>query len=209
MKKVFIYTNFSCQACRRLKEFLRRHDVSFDYVDIDRLSGEDRDVQKEKAHRLSGGWDIPVVQVGAEVRVGFDPDWLAEALGLPDAGMGIPVPGEDWVGNPSLAPRREALRVMFDPLARALGYKFTPELQEAEFLLEQVARNETVYGMPFCPCKMVSGSRELDLRIVCPCIPFHRKHFDSMKRCWCGLFVHEDVQEPRMLKQVPEQETGK
>jgi ferredoxin-thioredoxin reductase catalytic subunit len=38
---------------------------------------------------------------------------------------------------------------------------------------------------------------------VCPCIPFNRQYFDSMKRCWCGLFVHKDVTDPDSLPQLP------
>ena len=41
------------------------------------------------------------------------------------------------------------------------------------------------------------------MKIVCPCIPFHREHFDAMKRCWCGLFVHKDVENPDELPQIP------
>jgi ferredoxin-thioredoxin reductase catalytic subunit len=40
------------------------------------------------------------------------------------------------------------------------------------------------------------------MQIVCPCIPFHRKHFDEIKRCWCGLFVHKDVFDPDTLPQL-------
>jgi ferredoxin-thioredoxin reductase catalytic subunit len=44
------------------------------------------------------------------------------------------------------------------------------------------------------------------MKIVCPCIPFHRRHFDAMRRCWCGLFVHKDVTDPSVLPQIPEDE---
>jgi ferredoxin-thioredoxin reductase catalytic subunit len=40
------------------------------------------------------------------------------------------------------------------------------------------------------------------MQIVCPCIPWHREHFDTMKRCWCGLFVHKDVTDPDSLPQI-------
>ena len=46
------------------------------------------------------------------------------------------------------------------------------------------------------------------MQIVCPCIPFHRKHYDALKRCWCGLFVHEDVTDPSTLSQLPPEEVG-
>jgi len=43
------------------------------------------------------------------------------------------------------------------------------------------------------------------MKIVCPCIPYHRAHYDAMRRCWCGLFVHKDVTaaEASVLKQIP------
>jgi len=40
------------------------------------------------------------------------------------------------------------------------------------------------------------------MKIVCPCIPFHRAHFDAMKRCLCGLYVHKDVEDPDSLVQI-------
>jgi ferredoxin-thioredoxin reductase catalytic subunit/glutaredoxin len=204
--KVFLYTRYYCQSCRRLKEYLRKHKVPFDYADLDRMSGENQKQQIEKAYQVSGSRAVPVVQVGDQVRVGFDPDWLARVLELPEGEGGKHFTSDDWDGDPEFEARRKALRVVFDPLAGVLGYKFTPDVQEAEFLLEQVARNEAAHGMPFCPCKILSGDRDQDLKTVCPCIPFHRKHFDSMKRCWCGLFVHHDVSDPERLKQIPENE---
>ena len=50
--------------------------------------------------------------------------------------------------------------------------------------------------------------RDHDMTIVCPCIPFHRAHFDAMRRCWCGLFVHQDVTDPDSLPQIAASELG-
>jgi ferredoxin-thioredoxin reductase catalytic subunit len=46
------------------------------------------------------------------------------------------------------------------------------------------------------------------MQIVCPCIPFHRQHFDAIKRCWCGLFVHQDVTDQDSLPQLSSREVG-
>jgi ferredoxin-thioredoxin reductase catalytic subunit len=46
------------------------------------------------------------------------------------------------------------------------------------------------------------------MQIVCPCIFFHQKHFNAIKRCWCGLFVHTDVLDPDTLPQLSEKEAG-
>ena len=88
--------------------------------------------------------------------------------------------------------RKESLRYLFERVVTPMGYKFTPDEELADFLLEQEAKLEQDLGAPYCPC--------------CPCIPFHREHFDAMKRCWCGLFVHLDVTDPDSLPQLPPDE---
>lgn len=104
----------------------------------------------------------------------------------------------------SFKARKKALRFLFEPTIRKLGYKFTPNEEDADFLLEQEAAIEAETGVPYCPCQARSKDRAENMRMVCPCIPFHRSHYDAMRRCWCGLFVHKDVTDPDALKQIPE-----
>jgi len=94
------------------------------------------------------------------------------------------------------------LRSQFAPLVDKLGYKFTPDEELVRDLLESEVMLEKRFGAPYCPCQGRTGNRAEDMRIVCPCIPFHRSHFDAMKRCWCGLFVHKDVTDPDSLPQI-------
>lgn len=103
----------------------------------------------------------------------------------------------------NLEARKKALRYLFEPIVDRLGYKFTPDAEDADFLLEQEALLEQKRGMPYCPCQALSKDRAENMKIVCPCIPYHRAHYDAMRRCWCGLFVHKDVTEPAKLKQIP------
>lgn len=103
----------------------------------------------------------------------------------------------------SIEARKKALRALFEPIVERLGYKFTPAEEDADFLLEQEAVLETETGIPYCPCQARTKSRAENMKIVCPCIPFHREHYDAMKRCWCGLFVHKDVMDASGLKQIP------
>ncbi len=70
------------------------------------------------------------------------------------------------------------------------------ELLEAEVGLEERR------GVPYCPCQGTTRNWAEDMTIVCPCIPFHKEHFDVMKRCWCGLYVHKDVVDPSVLRQI-------
>ena len=98
--------------------------------------------------------------------------------------------------------RKAQYREMFGRVADALGYKFSPDEEIVDFILEQEVTLEKKHGSPFCPCQGLKGNREEDMKIVCPCIPFNREHFDAMKRCWCGLFVHKDVENPDELEQL-------
>ena len=101
------------------------------------------------------------------------------------------------------APRKMALRSFFEKVVDPLGYKFTADEELADFLLEQEVKLELDLGAPYCPCQGRTGAREHDMRLVCPCIPFHRHHYDYMRRCWCGLFVCQDVDDPDSLPQIP------
>jgi ferredoxin-thioredoxin reductase catalytic subunit len=104
--------------------------------------------------------------------------------------------------------RKQALHFFFSKVVDPLGYKFTPDAELRDFLLEQEVALEDKHGIPFCPCQPLTPDRQHNMRIVCPCIPFHRRHFDAMKRCWCGLFVHKDVTDPDSLPQVSAKELG-
>jgi ferredoxin-thioredoxin reductase catalytic subunit len=104
--------------------------------------------------------------------------------------------------------RKKALRHFFGKVVEPMGFKFTPDADLVEFLLEQEVILETRHGIPFCPCQPLRHDRASDMQIVCPCIPFHRKHFDIIKRCWCGLFVHKDVLDPDTLPQLSAKELG-
>jgi len=106
-------------------------------------------------------------------------------------------------GEMEIEARKRELREWFGRVVDVLGYKFSPDEELVDFLLEQEVLLERKTGAPYCPCQGRTGNREEDMVIVCPCIPFHRKHFDVMKRCWCGLFVHKDVAEPSALPQIP------
>ena len=102
-----------------------------------------------------------------------------------------------------LEARKNALRHFFQPIVDKLGYKFTPDKEMEDFLLEQEVKLEDKWGIPYCPCQGLVHIREEDMKIVCPCIPYHRKHFDMLKRCWCNLYVHKDVTDPNSLPQIP------
>jgi len=98
--------------------------------------------------------------------------------------------------------RKKALHYFFAKVVDPLGFKFSPDEEIVNFLLEQEIKLEGKWGVPFCPCQPITKDRTHNMTVVCPCIPFHQKHFNAMKRCWCGLFVHKDVTDPSKLRQI-------
>lgn len=99
--------------------------------------------------------------------------------------------------------RKAFLRQRYARLVDRLGFKFSPDEELVEDLLDAQVELERRFGAPYCPCQGRTGVRSEDMRIVCPCIPYHRAHYDAIKRCWCGLFVHKDVSDPDALPQTP------
>jgi ferredoxin-thioredoxin reductase catalytic chain len=97
--------------------------------------------------------------------------------------------------------RKKALHYFFAKVVDPLGFKFTPDDEMMNFLLEQEVKLEDKNGIPYCPCQPKTNDRTHNMTVVCPCIPFHQDHFNAMKRCWCGLFVHKDVSDPSKLRQ--------
>jgi ferredoxin-thioredoxin reductase catalytic subunit len=68
----------------------------------------------------------------------------------------------------SLEPRKKALRFLFEYVVDLLGYKFSPDEEEVDFLLEQEVLIEAREGSPYCPCQGLTKDHEQNMRIVCP-----------------------------------------
>ena len=192
MKDVFMYTLSTCPWCRKSKQYFTERNVPFKYVDYDLQSPQEQQkIEKE----IRGSRRADFVSLGAHRRrAGCRVESGEIRRAVSAARDGVPM---------SVEPRKRSLRYFFAKVVEPLGYKFTPDGELADFLLEQEARLEEAHGSPFCPCQGRTQNHEHNMQIVCPCIPFHREHFDYMKRCWCGLFVHKDVTDPDSLPQIP------
>lgn len=101
------------------------------------------------------------------------------------------------------------LKAYMEPFAASLGYKFNTE----EWFVDEVLASEIeildATGDVYCPCRIRTGDPTEDTSIVCPCIPFHNVQFAAMDKCWCGLFVREDVADgSELLGVIDEPEKG-
>ena len=79
--EVVIYTTPTCQYCPAAKRWLQDHGVAYTEYDVSRDP-----VRATEMYRLTGQGAVPVIRVGGQVMVGFDPLQLAKLL--PNAGNG-------------------------------------------------------------------------------------------------------------------------
>jgi glutaredoxin len=80
---VTLYTAPDCSACKDGRESLERRGVPFDEV----LVGDDRSFEELK--RLTGKTQVPVLRVGTQTQVGYEPEsWKAalDIAGYPETG---------------------------------------------------------------------------------------------------------------------------
>jgi len=80
--KPFLYTLSTCMHCRAAKRFLKEHGIDFNYVDVDKLEGKEKQDVISEITRVSGSCRFPTIVVGDAVIVGFYEDKLKASLGL-------------------------------------------------------------------------------------------------------------------------------
>jgi len=85
------------------------------------------------------------------------------------------------------------LKEYLAPFVEHFGYKFNTETDFVDEVLESELVVLERDGDVYCPCRLRSGDPKEDVKIICPCIPFFADDFAAMRKCWCGLFIREDV----------------
>lgn len=78
-KNVRVYSTPVCPWCHKVKEFLRRHGVEFEEIDV----SVNQEAAQEMVER-SGQTGVPVIEVDGEFVVGFDRDRLVKLLDIRD-----------------------------------------------------------------------------------------------------------------------------
>ncbi|KPJ78017.1 MAG: ferredoxin thioredoxin reductase [Deltaproteobacteria bacterium SG8_13] len=79
----------------------------------------------------------------------------------------------------------------------AKGYYFNKDRERAIELLEALIFNKERYGYMGCPCRLLSGDRDNDRDIICPCV-YSIPDIEEYGSCYCNLYVSEDWNEDRI-----------
>ncbi len=77
-----LYTLSTCMHCRATKRFLKQHGIEYDFVDVDKLDGREKEEVLSEMKKISGSMRFPTIIIGDKVIVGFYEDKLRKALGL-------------------------------------------------------------------------------------------------------------------------------
>ena len=81
-KPVKLYTLSTCSHCKSTKKFLNECTVQYEFVEVDKLEGEERKAILEDIKKLNPRCSFPTLIIGDEVIVGFKEKKIKEALGL-------------------------------------------------------------------------------------------------------------------------------
>lgn len=84
------------------------------------------------------------------------------------------------------------------------GYHLNPDSEFTRDLVQGLIINERRYGYLSCPCRLVSGEKDDDLDIICPC-DYRDPDLNEYGTCYCGLYVSQAVVNgEKAITKIPE-----
>lgn len=108
--------------------------------------------------------------------------------------------------------REEEIKRLYQKLdqeAEASGYHLNPDEEDTKELVKGLLINEKRYGYWGCPCRLMTGIKEEDLDIICPC-DYRDPDLNDYGTCYCALYVSEAVLKgKRKLESIPERRPSK
>lgn len=91
----------------------------------------------------------------------------------------------------------QKLYEMMKKVQEPKGYYFNEDRERTFELLEALIQNKERYGYMGCPCRLLSGDRENDRDIICPCI-YSAPDIAEFDSCYCNLYVSKDWNEKKI-----------
>jgi len=76
--------------------------------------------------------------------------------------------------------------------AEKQGFSLNPDKRIVEAVAGGLLNREEKFGQKYCPCRKITGDKEEDKKIICPCI-FHLEEVKVDGKCLCGLFVKKMI----------------
>jgi len=80
---------------------------------------------------------------------------------------------------------------IFERVAKKRGWYLNPDKELVRSFAEGLLENKKRYGMAICPCRLATGKKEIDRKIVCPCT-YAEDDIKEYGKCYCGLYLSKD-----------------
>lgn len=80
--KIKLYTLSTCSHCMRTKRFFKDHELEMEFVDVDLLTGAERERVMDEVRKLNPDCSFPTICIEDSVIVGFNEEKLKKALNL-------------------------------------------------------------------------------------------------------------------------------
>jgi glutaredoxin-like protein NrdH len=80
--KVKIFTLSTCSHCKATKKFLNDNGITFDFVDVDKTEGTQREIVLEEVVQYNPQRSFPTIIIGDKIIIGFKEDDIRKALGI-------------------------------------------------------------------------------------------------------------------------------
>jgi ferredoxin-thioredoxin reductase catalytic chain len=71
--------------------------------------------------------------------------------------------------------------------AKLKKIKLNPNEKILNGIIKALMRNKEFKGEAYCPCRIITGNKEKDEGIICPCI-YHEQEIKELGHCKCNLF---------------------
>jgi glutaredoxin-like protein NrdH len=79
-KNIFLYALSTCVHCKNTKSFLEEENIDYDFVDVDKLSGDEREKTIEEVKKFNPRCSFPTIVIDNEkVIVGLNKEEILEA----------------------------------------------------------------------------------------------------------------------------------
>jgi ferredoxin-thioredoxin reductase catalytic subunit len=87
--------------------------------------------------------------------------------------------------------KKEELLKEYQDYAEEKGIALNPNERIVSAIIDGLFAREESDGEKYCPCRKVTGDKEEDKKIICPCV-YHMDEITEMGHCHCNLFVKKE-----------------
>lgn len=70
-------------------------------------------------------------------------------------------------------------------------FKLNLDTIHVDKIVKSLAKKKIKFGEYYCPCRMMTKNKEMDAKIICPCV-YHVEEIEKDGICSCDLFVSEN-----------------